>query len=84
MSSERPIRVTSLRGHVSTGLYGRGSKSEHEAIFVETEEHRYVLRRKTGPVFYDPELTQYIGHQVECDGFLVGNTLLAERIAIIE
>lgn len=40
--------------------------------------------RKTGPVFYDPELTQYIGHEVECDGFLVGNTLLAERIAVVE
>ena len=84
MSSARPIRVTSLRGRVTTGIYAKGSKSEHEAIFIETANGRYVLRRKTGPVFNDAELKQYIGHDVECDGFLIDATLLAERIELVD
>lgn len=84
MSSTHPIRVTALHGRVMLGLYGKGSKSEREAIFMETATDSYVLRRKTGPVFGDPELTQYIGHEVECDGFVVGTTLLAERIEVVE
>jgi hypothetical protein len=84
MSSARPIRVTSLRGRVTTGIYAKGSKSEHEAMFIETANGRYVLRRKTGPVFNDAELKQYIGHEVECDGFLVGATLLAELIGLVD
>jgi hypothetical protein len=53
-------------------------------VFIETAEVRYVLRRKTGPVFGDMELMGYVGHVVECDGFVVGTTLLAERIKMVE
>jgi hypothetical protein len=52
-------------------------------VFIETGDAQYVLRRKTGPVFDDPELAQYVGQVVECDGFVVGTTLLAERIAVV-
>jgi hypothetical protein len=83
MSYEGPIRVTSMRGRVIQGRYGIGSKSERQAVFLETANARYILRRKTGPVFGDTELTQYIGHDVECDGFLVGTTLLEERIEVV-
>ena len=65
-------------------MYGKGSKSEREAVFLETPTGRYILRRKTGPVFGDAELTQYVGHQVECDGFVLGTTFLAERIQIVD
>jgi len=66
------------------GEYGKGSKSEREAVFLETSAQRYVLRRKTGPVFGDVELAQYVGHQVECDGFVLDTTFLAERIQIVD
>jgi hypothetical protein len=82
--SSVPIRVNSLRGRITTGLYAKESKSEHEAIFIETADGRYVLRSKTGPVFNDPKLRQYVGHEVECDGFLVGTTLLGERIKVVD
>jgi hypothetical protein len=84
MSSSPPRRVTALRGQVTRDLYGQGSKSEREAVFIDTADGRYVLRRKTGSVFDDPELMPYVGHLVECDGFLLGTTLLAERIAVVE
>ena len=85
MSSIQPNRVTSFRGRVVTGIYARGSKSEHRALFIETADgHRYSLRRKRGPAFGDSGLTQYVGHEVKCDGFLVGKTFLAERIEIVD
>jgi hypothetical protein len=79
-----PQPVSGLCGRVVRGEYGKGSKSERIAVFVETPEERYILRRKTGPVFGDVELEQYVGHRVECEGFVVGTTLLAERIRIVE
>jgi hypothetical protein len=84
MSSARPIRVTALRGRVTQGSYAKRSKSEREAVFIETTYAHYILRRKAGPVFDDSKLTQYVGHEVECDGFLVGRTFLAERIEVVD
>lgn len=75
-------KVSALCGLVVTDEYGKGSKSERDAFFLETASDRFILRRKTGPVFGDVELQQYLGQQVECDGFLSGNTLLAEKIKI--
>lgn len=84
MNGSKPVPVRGVRGRVTRGLYAQGSKSEREAIFLETKVGRYVLRRKTGPVFGDVELEQYVGREVSCDGFLVGTTLLAERIQLLE
>jgi hypothetical protein len=81
--TSQPVPVKKLRGKVSRGVYAKGSKSEREALFVDTGEGRFVLRRKGGPAFADPTLERYYGHEVECDGFLVGRTLLAERIAVV-
>lgn len=80
MSSARPIRITGVRGRVSQALYAKGTKSEREAVFIETNDGRYILRLKTGRAFGGTELAQYVGHEVKCDGFLIGTTLLAERI----
>jgi hypothetical protein len=82
--SSSPEPVKNLRGKVTRGLYGKGTKSEHEATFLEAKNTRYILRRKTGPAFADRELEQYVGHEVECDGFIVGQTLLAESIRVID
>lgn len=84
MSPTPPVRITALHGRVTQGMYGEGSKSEREAVFIDTADSRYVLRRKTGPVFGDTELLQYVGQVVECDGFVVGTTLLAERIEVVK
>jgi hypothetical protein len=84
MNSTTPVRVDAMRGRVTRGEYGKGSKSEREAVFIEASGTRYILRRKTGPVFGDTELMRFVGHEVECDGFIVGTTLLAERIETVE
>ena len=83
MNSSLTRQVTGLRGKVSAGTYAKGSKSQREAVFIETPDARYVLRRKSGPVFGDAELARYVGLNVECDGFVTGATLLAERIQVV-
>jgi hypothetical protein len=79
----RPEPVKNLRGEVTRGEYAKGSKSERVAVFLETSEGRFLLRRKGGPVFADVTLERYVGHSVECDGLLVGTTLVARRILLI-
>jgi hypothetical protein len=86
MSSEddtSPKRVEGLTGAVVRAPFGTGSKSERQAIWLETAEGRFVLRRKEGPTYDDAALDKYVGKRVKCDGFVVGYTLLAERIQIV-
>ena len=80
MSSAGANRVTGLSGRVIQGQYGKGTKSERQTTFIETSNARYILRRKAGPAFGDKELAQYVGDEVKCDGFVIGSTLLVERI----
>lgn len=84
MNSVAPQKMTGLHGRVTLGSYGKNSKSEREAFFIETADARYILRRKTGPAFGDEEIGQFKGQNVKCDGFLVGTTLLAERIETVD
>jgi hypothetical protein len=84
MSTEdtSPQPVTGVTGAVVRAPFGTGSKSERQAVWLETPDGRYVLRRKDGPTYDDPELDKYVGKRVKCDGFIVGYTLLAERIRV--
>ena len=82
-SDDSPKRVDNLTGTVVRGRFGTGSKSEREAIWLETDGRRLVLRRKDGPSFGDDTLEKYLGKRVTCDGFTVGYTLLAEQIKIL-
>ena len=81
-SSPQPIKQ--LHGQVSRGVYARGTKSEHETVFIEAADQRYVLRWKTGPAFGDRRFDKLIGKHVECDGFIVGDTLLADSVTLVK
>lgn len=56
-------------GKVTKKLFGKGSKSEHEAIYLETGKKQYVLRRQGGNPFYDPDLQELVGKTILCKGF---------------
>ena len=75
-------KVAGLSGEVVRAPFGAGSKSERQAIWLETARGRFVLRRKDGPTFGDKALEKYVGKRVTCDGFIVEYMLLAERIEI--
>lgn len=78
----KPRRVEDISGTVERGSFGAGSKSARQAIWIDTPQGRFVLRRKDGPTFDDAALDRYVGKRVTCDGFIVGYALLAERIRV--
>jgi hypothetical protein len=65
-----------LRGMVTKALYGAGTKSEHEAVVLETPSGRYRLRRAGGNPFADPELDRLVGREVVCTGTVHQGTLV--------
>ncbi len=77
-----PRRVEGIAGTVERGAFGAGSKSARNAVWINTPQGRFVLRRKDGPTFRDAALDRYVGKRVTCNGFIVGYSLLADRISV--
>lgn len=83
-TNPRPQRVDALAGSVVAGPVGGGSKSQRAAVWIETVQGRYLLRRHGGPSHGDATLDRYVGRRVVCTGFIVGASLLAERIDVVD
>jgi hypothetical protein len=69
-------------GRVTRTRVSEGSKSERDAIVVTVPEGRFILRRRGGNAFYDPELEHLVDHEVEGEGAVVGQTLIATELAV--
>jgi hypothetical protein len=67
------------QGRVISKRVAVGSKSEHEAVVLETGSGEYVLRRAGGNPFYDPELDELVGKTIQATGTLHGYTLIMSR-----
>ena len=65
-----------ISGQVVKGPFATGSKSEHEAIFLNSERGRFVLRRQGGNPFRDPELEKLVGKTIRGRGVIVGAMFL--------
>lgn len=65
-----------LTGKIIKRPFGKDSKSEHEAIVLDTGQEQYVLRRRGGNPFRDPELEKLIGKTIRARGDLTGYTFL--------
>jgi hypothetical protein len=76
--------MTQYVGKVTSGPFGTGSKSEHRAVYIDTEQGRYVLRREKGNPFFDPKLEALIGKTIRCEGELEDYVLLASRCSIVD
>ena len=59
---------TTLEGLVILKMFARGSKSEHEAVCLETDHDTFVLRRVGGNAFYDEILRSLIGKNITARG----------------
>jgi len=70
-------------GKVTRKIFGRGSKSEHEAIYLETKHDRFVLRRQGGNPFYDPELQDLVGKTIRCTGRVSEYTLVISEWKVL-
>jgi hypothetical protein len=73
-----------FKGTVIKKLFARGSKSEHEAVCLVTDQGEYVMRRQGGNPFSDPELDKLVGKWIHCEGEVVGYTLLLTACAETE
>lgn len=70
-----------VRGTVGRSAFAAGSKSEREAIYLDTDAgERYLLRLAGGNAFHDPALEPFVGQRVVCHGSIIGYTLLADSI----
>jgi hypothetical protein len=66
-----------LTGRVITHLAAKGSKSERQAIFLETaDKSSYLLRRRGGNPFFDPILQKLVGKTIHCKGILTEHTYI--------
>jgi hypothetical protein len=69
-----------LNGKVVKRTFAEGSKSEHEAVFLDTGEQSYKIRRAGGNPFYDAGLEKFVGKNVTVTGKLDGYLLIASEI----
>jgi hypothetical protein len=59
-----------LCGEVYKGPFSSGSKSEHEAVFLRTDEMSYKLRILNGPAYTDENLFKLVGKKICAKGIL--------------
>lgn len=59
-----------LKGKVVKKLFGEGSKSEHDAVYLDTGKKQYRLKRKGGNPFYDETLHNLVGKTISAEGKL--------------
>lgn len=65
-----------IAGDVIRDRYAAGSKSDHNAVLLQTPEQRYLLRRQGGNPFYDKDLVDLVGKSIVAEGDLHGQTLI--------
>ncbi len=68
-----------VRGTVTRRPYAVGSKSEHEAVMLVTDEGEFRLQRKGGNPFHDASLEQLVGKRIEAEGVVAGPAFILER-----
>ena len=68
-----------VEGEVVRRLVGAGSKSEREAIMLDTPEGSYLLRRRQGNPFADPVLDQLVGQRLRLVGTVLDTTFVIDR-----
>lgn len=65
-----------LSGEVTKHLASKGSKSERQGVFLETDQGTYLLRRQGGNPFSDPQLNELVGKRIHCKGILTEHALI--------
>ncbi len=71
---------TTISGLVVQKAFARGSKSEHNALYIDCGDHEYILRRLNANPFQDDLLLSFKGKTVVAKGVLTNNTFLAKEI----
>ena len=70
---------TNFTGKVINNKFGKGSKSEHDAIYLETSDDTHVLRRIGGNPFNDSEFQKLVGKKITAKGFIDRSILFVKE-----
>jgi hypothetical protein len=68
--------TSTFSGTVVRKPVAQGSKSEHDAVVLATDEGEFLLRRLGGNPFVDPILDELVGKTLAFTGELLGATLV--------
>lgn len=60
--------MAEFKGQVVKRPFAVGSKSEREAVFLETKGDSYLLRQIGGNPYRDPELEKLVGKTIAAEG----------------
>lgn len=71
-------------GKVTKGPFGKGSKSERDAIYLETPDQSYVLRRVGANPLHDPQLEALVGKKIQCSGEASQRTLIIAEFSVLD
>jgi hypothetical protein len=69
-----------LSGKVVSKKFGEGSKSEHEALYLETDQGSYVLRQPGANPFQDNPFISLEGKEVIATGTIDNYIFFATRV----
>ena len=72
-----------LTGKVIARKFSPGSKSEHEAVFLETDQGDYKLKRSGGNPFRDPELDQLVGKRISAAGTITDYLFVMDHYEVL-
>ena len=69
-AGKNKLKEIELEGKVVMAPFGKGTKSQHEAVCIRTEKDTFKLRRMQGNPFHDPELIKWVGKDIVACGIL--------------
>jgi hypothetical protein len=67
-----------ITGKVVSRTTATGSKSEHDAVMLETGQKDYILRIKGANPFSNPDLEKLVGKTIRATGELADYVLFVE------
>ena len=76
--------AVTAEGMVVKRAIARGSKSEHDAVLLESERGTLILRRRDGNPFVDPVLDALVGHRVRFKGELTELAFFVREWTVID
>lgn len=73
-----------LRGHVTSRILYKGTKSEHKGLVLLSSEGEFKLRRQGGNPFQDEVLASIEGKEIEGEGIVRKNQFIMSAWEVMD
>lgn len=73
-----------ISGEVIKKTFAKGSKSEHDAIYIVTDQGEFVLRKTDDNPFENKALQKFVGKKVNAEGKLKDYLFIADKVWTVE